>query len=254
MKISQILVTLLAAAATANAQVRIDEQAFGLSLGGWDAQGGKAAQYPLSGSNYRTFRPECTPTPDGGIFVSIRIDHVRGIFSSNDHATLELTVDAEGGIESARSNIAIQGQSIASDVIQGGAKAGQVLGGVDRAVQIGTDLVANLSAKLLREKVVESGRVTFPAAVRHNYNLLYQAIRVGQPPVAEVVEPSVQAAGHDGVEDQAVEDVGDSAKLEADSTDLPDPPVATPVDSNDVGLEIQPYRQAAELDPRNGNP
>ncbi len=58
---------------------------------------------------------------------------------------------------------------------------------MDRAVAIGTDLVANLTAKLLREKIVEAGRVSFPAAVRHNYNQLFQAIRVEQTPVATIV-------------------------------------------------------------------
>jgi len=37
--------------------------------------------------------------------------------------------------------------------------------------------VADLSAKLLREKIVEAGRVSFPSVLRHNYNLLFQAIR-----------------------------------------------------------------------------
>ncbi|RYD68801.1 MAG: hypothetical protein EOP84_29665 [Verrucomicrobiaceae bacterium] len=45
-------------------------------------------------------------------------------------------------------------------------------------MQIGTDLVANLTAKLLRENIVEAGRVSFPAVLRHNYNRLFQAIRV----------------------------------------------------------------------------
>ena len=55
----------------------------------------------------------------------------------------------------------------------------------------GTDLVADLSSKLLRENLVEAGRVSFPAAVRHNYNLLFQAIRQDSAPVAtEVPAPS----------------------------------------------------------------
>lgn len=180
-----------AAAITATAQVTIHEEAFGKSLGGWNKRGKKAAEYPLSGSTYRTFRPEVTPTPNGGLFISIRIDHVRGFFSSDDHATLEVTVNSKGGIESARSNIAIQGRSISSDVILGANQAGQAAVGMDRAVQIGTELVANLSAKMLREKIVESGRVTFPAVVRHNYNLLYQSIRLNH--AAPAAQPGAGA-------------------------------------------------------------
>lgn len=163
-----------------SAGVFIDEEVFGESLGGWVKSDGKYAEYGLSGAGYKTYRPEITPTPDGGIFISLRIDHVRGWFSSDDHAVLEITVDKEGKPVSAQSSIAIQGRSVTSDIIRGGTDAGQKLAGVDRAVQIGSDLVADISAKMLREKIVEAGRVSFPAAIRHNYNLLYQAIRVAE--------------------------------------------------------------------------
>lgn len=152
----------------------IDEAAFGQSLGGWK---GKTVSYSLSGSDYKTYKPEITPTPDGGIFVSLRIDHVRGWLSSDDHAVLEVTISPAGTIASAQSTLALQGISISSDLIRGGADAGAHVGGVGAAVKIGGDLVADLSSKMLREKIVEAGRVSFPSALRHNYNLLYQSIR-----------------------------------------------------------------------------
>ena len=175
MKLRALSITFaLAFTASLHGGVSVDEETLGNSLGGWKARAGKAAEYPLSGANYRTYRPEITPTPDGGIFISIRIDHVRGWLSSDDHAMLEITVDKQGRVVSAQSSIAIQGRSVTSDLIRGGTDAGQKLAGVDRAVQIGTDLVADVSAKMLREKIVEAGRVSFPSALRHNYNLLYQ--------------------------------------------------------------------------------
>jgi hypothetical protein len=173
-----ILTTLFATALHAFAVVTLDDAAFGKTLGGWKKIKGSAAEYPLSGSDYRTYKPEISPTPDGGIFISIRIDHIRGWLASDDHAILEITVDAKGAIVSAQSTIAIQGQSIKSDVIVGTAAAGREILSPERAVQIGTDLVANLSAKLLRENIVEAGRVSLPAVLRHNYNRLFQAVRV----------------------------------------------------------------------------
>lgn len=174
-----------------HASVSVDDEALGKSLGGWTKRGGKSAEYPLSGANYRTYRPEITPTPDGGIFISLRIDHVRGWLSSDDHAILEVTVNSKGRIISAQSSIAIQGRSVSSDLIRAATGAGQELAGVDRAVQIGTDLVADISAKMLREKIVEAGRVSYPAVLRHNYNLLFQSIRAEQIPQAVVVGPTV---------------------------------------------------------------
>lgn len=179
--------SILAIAGQVFAGVSVDEDEFGKRMGGWDDKGGKAADYPLSGANYRTYRPEVTPTPDGGIFISLRIDHVRGWLSSDDHAILEITVDKEGRVVSAQSSIAIQGRSVTSDLIRGGTDAGQKVAGVDRAVEIGTDLIADVSAKMLREKIVEAGRVSFPAALRHNYNLLYQSIRT-EAPIPKVIE------------------------------------------------------------------
>ena len=197
-------ILLAAGLGTAFAAPHLDEEALGKSLGGWD---GKTATYELSGSSYRTYKPEVSPTPDGGLFVSIRIDHLRGVLSSNDHAVLEITISPNGQIASAQSTLALQGISISSDLIRGSASAGANVGGVGAAVKIGGDLVADLSSKLLREKIVEAGRVSFPAALRHNYNQLYQAIRTedGKPvapapapipgaPVAPAKEPEKSAS------------------------------------------------------------
>jgi len=172
-----IMASCLTLAASALAGVSINDEAFAKSLGGWK-KANTYADYALSGADYRTYKPEISPTPDGGIFVSVRIDHLRGWLASNDHANLEITINSKGMIVSAQSTIAIQGQSIASDVIQGGNQAGNDVLNPTRAVQIGTDLVSNLTAKLLRENIVEAGRVSFPAVLRHNYNRLFQSIMV----------------------------------------------------------------------------
>lgn len=233
------------------AEVKIDEEAFGKSLGGWKKRDNQASEYPLSGTTYRTYKPEVTPTPDGGIFVSVRIDHVRGWLSSDDHAILEITVNPKGMIASAQSNIALQGRSISSDVILGSNEAGkQVAVGTDRAVQIGTDLVADLSAKLLREKIVEAGRVSFPSVLRHNYNLLFQAIRLdGHPvvpapvaikiPLPETVGPVLPPATPP-VTPPSTPAPTVVPPLKPGETP-PVPPVVTPPAPDNAPLEIKPY-------------
>ena len=236
-------------------------------MGGWKKRDNQAAEYPLSGATYRTYKPEISPTPDGGIFVSVRIDHVRGWLSSDDHAILEVTVASTGMIASARSNIALQGRSISSDVILGSNVANRELGGTDLAVQIGADLVADLSAKLLREKLVEAGRVSFPSVLRHNYNLLFQAIRVdGKPvmfaPAAILVNPPTPAdapatapepptvpppaAAPESPAPPAAPPEPAPAKKPAGEAPVPDPPANAP-------LEIQPYASPTAADlPANG--
>lgn len=256
----RVLILCCGMTAMAPAAVGIDEPALGDSLGGWKTHSKKYAQYTISGVKYRTYRPESTVTPDGGTYVSIRIDHVRGWFSSDDHAILEITVDRNGHIISAQSNIAIQGQSISSDVIMGANKASQnTVSSIDRAVQIGADLVANLSSKLLRAKLIEAGRVSFPSAVRHNYNLLFQAIRVDGRPVPRlksgpVVDKSVEKPAT--VEKPAQEAAPvEEAKQESAVEEKPkegesEKPAEKPKEEGKEGKEEKPAAQnAAENKP-----
>lgn len=204
---------LLALTSFVRADVDIDIDAYGESLGGWTE---RTASYALSGANYRTYKPEISPTPDGGIFVSVRIDHRRGWLASDDHAVLEITFAKDGKVASARSTLAVQGRNISSDLIRSTATAGAQVSGAVGAVKVGTDLVADLSSKLLREKIVEAGRVAFPSAVQHNYNLLYQAVRIRKE------EPVVEGG--------------------AGATDKPEPVTSKPeAPTENKPVEIKPY-------------
>lgn len=165
----------------ASAGPKLDTEAFGKRLGGWSEKDGEACSYTISGSRYRTWKPHITPTLDGGIYLSVRIDHLRGRFASDDHASLELTYTGDGEIATARSTIALQGRKVTSDLIRGGSAAGTSLLGMDRAMKVGTDLMADVSAKLLRENISEPGRVGFPAALQHNYNLLTLSMQTETP-------------------------------------------------------------------------
>lgn len=239
-------------------EVKVDDEVLGKSLGGWKKKDNKAAEYPLSGSVYRTFKPEVTPTPEGGIFVSVRIDNVRGWMSSDDYAVLEITVSPQGVISSAKSSIALQGRSITSDVILGANEVGKQVTGADRAVQIGSDLISNLSAKFLNEKIVEAGRVSFPAALRHNYNLLYQALRLDGapvPPLAPVIvpppgagttPPSNPAPANANPQPAPANPSPPPAEKpkETPAPAEPPPPVAKPVPGN-APLEIDPYQPSS---------
>jgi hypothetical protein len=180
-----LLVPLVATAAP-----RLDVDFFGDGLGGWNAKKATAAEYKITGVDYRTWKPHVTPTADGGLFVSLRIDHLRGLLASDDHASLELSFDKEGEILSARSTIALQGRKITSDLVRGSAELGIQTTAADRMVKMGTDLVADLTAKLLREKVNEAGRVGFPAALQHNYHLVCLAVSEDVDRRAVVVRPA----------------------------------------------------------------
>jgi hypothetical protein len=196
------LVLLLLTASAANAGVEVDIDALGKSLGGWKKEKGKAAEYKFSESEYRSYKPEISRSPDGGIFLSMRVDHIRGMFSSDDHASLEMSFSPEGTLLSAQAYISIQERRISSDMFRSGGKSaagavGQVVGGTAaQAAKLGSDVFASLAGKILRENVTEPGRVAFPAALRHNYNMLYPCVHVVKdPPKAlPVEEPAATAA------------------------------------------------------------
>lgn len=196
------LALLLLLASTARAGVEVDVEELGKSLGGWKKEHGKAAEYKFSESEYRSYKPEISRSPDGGIFISMRVDHVRGMFSSDDHASLEMSFSPDGTLLSAQAYISIQDRRISSDMFRSGSRsaagaAGHVVGGTAaQAAKLGGDVFANLAGKILRENVTEPGRVAFPAALRHNYNLLYPCVHVVKdPPKAlPVEEPAGTAA------------------------------------------------------------
>lgn len=193
MKPIALVFILLTTAAWAGVEVDVDK--FGESLGGWKKEDGKAAEYKFSESNYRTYKPEISKAPDGGIFISVRVDHMRGMFSSDDHASLEMSFGPDGALLSAQAYISIQERRISSDMFRSGSRSaagavGNVVGGTGaQAAKVGGEVFANLTGKLLRENVTEPGRVAFPAALRHNYNLFYPCVHVEKdPPKALPVE------------------------------------------------------------------
>ena len=113
MKLPLAIVLLFTAAA--HAGVEVDLEKLGESLGGWKRESGKAAEYKFSESNYRTYKPEITQSPDGGIFVSMRVDHMRGMFSADDHASLEMSFGPDGEMLTAQAYISIQDRRISSN-------------------------------------------------------------------------------------------------------------------------------------------
>ena len=90
------LALFLLIASVARAGVEVDIDKFGESLGGWTKEKKKAAEYKFSEVDFRTYKPEVTTAPDGGVFISVRVDHLRGMFSSDDHASIEMSFAPDG--------------------------------------------------------------------------------------------------------------------------------------------------------------
>ena len=73
--------------------VTIDTQAYGESLNGWRKN--RTAFYSIDNHSYLTHKPTVSPSPDGGIFVSTRIEHAPR-FGKKTTSYLELSYSAAG--------------------------------------------------------------------------------------------------------------------------------------------------------------
>lgn len=62
-----------------------DMAKMGSLLGGWDDKKGTAAKYKSADSNYRTYKPTVSLTPESGFFISTKIDHIRGFAATTMH-------------------------------------------------------------------------------------------------------------------------------------------------------------------------
>jgi hypothetical protein len=182
-------------AATAHAGVEVDIEKFGESLGGWTKEGKKAAEYKFSETDYRTYKPEVTQAPDGGVFISVRVDHLRGLFSADDHASIEMSFGPTARFSPPRPRFPSRSAASAATCFAAGGQsaakaAGDLVGGTaEKAAKLSSNVFASLASKVLRENVTEPGRIAYPAALRHNYNLLYQCVKFTKdPPKALPVE------------------------------------------------------------------
>ncbi len=168
----------------------IDIESLGQSLNGWSAK--RTASYTIDSQNYRTHVPTVTENLDGGIFISMRVEHVSAL-RPDAVAYLELTFAPNGYVGASQIRLTVNGQTY---------NTGQVLR-PEEALSIGDDigspdwrsahtkLVLELFNKLDAEFAKDKGEEKKPkrdlwgrfkgskvdqadisAALRHNLNLL----------------------------------------------------------------------------------
>lgn len=141
---------------------------------GWNDKAGQAAVYESGGSHYRTYRPTLSFPPGGGLFVSTKIDHIRG-GAEDDHNLLEMEFNSEGRILTVRSVIDFAGTpQFDTGLIRGA-------GELDSEK---TGQIAELSAKLVNSLIKfftdlaeTGGRANFPAVIQHNLNIIAACIK-----------------------------------------------------------------------------
>jgi hypothetical protein len=194
---------------------RLNLARLGSELSGWSDKDGTAAEYDSGGSNYRTYQPTVSMTPAGGLFISTKIDHIRGA-AQDDHNQLEMEFDRDGHIVSTRSVMTIQGTpQFDTGLIKAAAdlyddKAGKI---AEVSAKILNSLMSFISG--LNE---HGGRANFPAVVQYNLHRIADCIEPGTRYIVTVETTAEKDAGTDaGVYLTLYGDRGESGERELDN-------------------------------------
>ena len=152
-----LLVSLFLTASSHAASLDLRHLGNDLDKNGWFYKFRTAAQYKSGGSKYRTYMPTVSPAPGGGVFISTKIDHIRG-FGGDDHCLLGLTFNPSGILTEASAKIEMGSKSFDTGIIR-------------KRAAISADVFISLTDQVSKWKV-HGGRANFPAVVQHNINLI----------------------------------------------------------------------------------
>lgn len=154
--------------------IELDFNELGRRLGGWRHKDGTAAEYKSSGSNYRTYKPTTSNPAGGGLFLSTKIDHIRGA-AKDDHCQLEMTFDAQGTLVSWRNRVQIQGNpKFDSGLVT---EAASLFGGQYGAIANVASKILNSVSDFIGGLGEHGGRAAFPAVIQMNFNHIVACIR-----------------------------------------------------------------------------
>ena len=168
--------------------LQFDMKKLGVLLTKWDKKNGTAAEYKQSNSNYRTYKPSVSTTPQGGLFIATTIDHIRG-FAKDDHAQLEMEFNASGAIISSRAKFDIAdnprfdtGLVKSAAAVAGGVASGPEAGAASGAIAEVAAKIANSLSGAISKMGEHGGRANFPAIVRMNMNKIFESLIIPKEP------------------------------------------------------------------------
>ncbi|MEZ4307316.1 MAG: hypothetical protein R3F14_04635 [Polyangiaceae bacterium] len=144
-------------------------------VGGWHHKGGAAIELASQGSNYRMWRPDISEE-NGGAFISMKMDHIRGGGSLDDHAQINLHFGADGSLlPNSEWKVRLAGSHPSrrsGDRGEGGAVV------PNEWAQLGAKFVemAGKLVKVIEDMGERGGRANFPAVIQHKVELVTKAV------------------------------------------------------------------------------
>ena len=177
--ISIALIVLAASFHCHAATFELDGYAAALKSGGkWTKfkDEGRVVEYPSNGSKYRTFEPTVSPTPEGGILITTKLNHIRR-FGGDDHCILRLKFDKDGKpLEQHQGTLKMGDKSFDFKILMTGAAAPGITVKAAAAVAVAKQIHDQLAG--LKDKLSEKGgRENFPNVIEHNFNHIISHVK-----------------------------------------------------------------------------
>ena len=179
--------------------VTFDTETFGQTLNGWRKN--STASYSIDSHSYLTYKPTVTPSPEGGIFISTRVEH-RPTLGKKTTSYIGLSYSEDGTLITAQIRIMAGDKQINSGLIQRQALAPAPLQGEPPAMNsepwntptrvLVQDLFKSLDTEFAKvaKQDLEGKKDVFSrvfgkgyqsadlaAAIRHNLNLVMRCTR-----------------------------------------------------------------------------
>ncbi len=147
--------------------MHFDKDKFASSMGDkWDKKDKMAMEYESKNSNYRTWLQDTSLLPkQGGLYVSSKIDHIRGGFGEDDHIIVMMGYGPDGMAITGQAAVQIQEDksSYTTDIIQG--------------TNIEQNVANAIKARLKSEyDDSNSGRQNIPNVVKRNLDAITASI------------------------------------------------------------------------------
>jgi hypothetical protein len=137
---------------------------------GFHNKKGNAVEFKSQGSDYRVWKPDFTSTPDGGLLISCKLDHIRGL-QKDDHALIELNIDKNSLLINCSINMQYDGQKNTNFSWM----ADPVAGDAGRWAALIATLFTNVY-NWVGGWTHDGGRLNFPAVTHHTVNNIMKCI------------------------------------------------------------------------------
>ncbi len=135
----------------------------------WPHKKGEAYEHTSQNSNYRVWIPEISEAPDGSLFVSAKLDHIRG-WATDDHAIITLRFTRDGMLQSADSTIILADDRVFTASIEAARDLAEVINSKEGRIAVASVKLAQKLYVDLLSLGEGGGRAHFPAVVGHHIN------------------------------------------------------------------------------------